>query len=129
MSIRSFKTLLVAVFSLISLSISPILSTAQVHDESNIHKKEPAEGKHETAGGEGKFNPGELIMDHIGDSHNFHFFDWNGHAVSVPLPVILYSPQRGFSAFMSSKFQHGHADYNGYRLEHTHIVAVNAQGE
>jgi F-type H+-transporting ATPase subunit a len=38
--------------------------------------------------------------------------------------VILYSKERGFDAFMSSKFEHGHKDYNGYRMEHDHIYAV-----
>ena len=30
------------------------------------------------------------------------------HPVTIPLPVILYSPQKGFSLFMSSRFHHGH---------------------
>ncbi len=36
------------------------------------------------------FDVNEMIMHHIMDSHDFHILDWNGHAVSVPLPVILY---------------------------------------
>lgn len=75
------------------------------------------------------FNAGELIMHHIGNAHDWHLFDWKGHAVSVPLPVIVYSSERGLDVFLSSKFEHGHADYNGYRLDHGHIVAVNAKGQ
>lgn len=67
-------------------------------------------------------------MHHIGNAHDWHLFDWKGHAVSVPLPIILYSSERGLDVFMSSKFEHGHADYNGYRLDHGHIVAVDASG-
>lgn len=77
---------------------------------------------------EGKFNPGELIMEHISDNHSYHFFDWNGHPVAAPLPVIIYSPQRGLSTFMSSRFEHGEAAYNGYKLGHNNIVAVKADG-
>jgi F-type H+-transporting ATPase subunit a len=53
------------------------------------------------------FNPGTFILDHIGDAYDWHILTYNGHHVSVPLPVILYSKQSGFHAFMSSKFHHG----------------------
>ena len=46
-----------------------------------------------------------LFIDHIMDSHDFHVMDWNGHAVSVPLPVILWT-NNGLVAFMSSEFHH-----------------------
>lgn len=60
---------------------------------------------------EGKLNMKEVIFGHIMDGHEFHFF-----GASVPLPVILYSPQKGFSCFMSSKFEHGHHEVDGYNL-------------
>jgi F-type H+-transporting ATPase subunit a len=48
------------------------------------------------------------------------------HAVSVPLPVILYTEGRGFTAFLSSHFHHGRDSYQGYKLEENgKIVAVN----
>jgi F-type H+-transporting ATPase subunit a len=59
-----------------------------------------------------KFDPGKSIMGHIGDSHDWHLF---GH-VSVPLPVIIYSPGSGIEIFSSARFEHGHASYNGYSL-------------
>ena len=67
------------------------------------------------------FDADEVIFGHVLDAHEFHFFsfhDGNGkeHQAIVPLPVILYSPQRGFSAFMSSKFRDGEEDYKGYSL-------------
>lgn len=73
----------------------------------------------------GKFNAGELIIGHITDAHDWHIA---GH-VSLPLPVILYSKERGFTAFLSNKFEHGHKTYNGYKVEKNHIVAVNEMGE
>ena len=79
--------------------------------------------------GEAKeFNAGDLIMHHIGDAHDWHIMDWDHHPVSVPLPIILYSKEKGLDVFLSSKFEHGHADHNGYRLEHGHIFAVDAAG-
>ena len=75
-------------------------------------------------GGEGekkKFNASEVIFGHIMDAHEFHFFSYKSsdgkeHHATIPLPVILYSPQRGFSFFMSSAFHHGEHDHNGYAL-------------
>jgi F-type H+-transporting ATPase subunit a len=69
--------------------------------------------------GEKSFDANKVIFGHIMDAHEFHFFSWKGkdgkeHHASIPLPVILYSPQRGWSVFMSSKFHHGHDDYKGY---------------
>jgi F-type H+-transporting ATPase subunit a len=80
------------------------------------------EGGEGNGGGEKKsFDAKEVIFGHILDGHDFHFFDIT-HAdgtkttIGIPLPVILYSPQRGLDVFMSSKFHHGEHAYSGYRL-------------
>ena len=44
-------------------------------------------------------------MHHIKDAHDFHIMNWKGHAISVPLPVILWT-ENGLVAFMSSEFHH-----------------------
>ena len=75
-----------------------------------------------------KFQPGEMIMHHILDSHDWHILDWRGHAVSIPLPIILFHEGKGMQTFMSSKFDHGHSDYMGYRLDHGNIIATNSDG-
>ena len=58
------------------------------------------------------------IFGHISDSYGWHLFDFGGHPVSVPLPVILISPTNGVTVFMSSEF--GHAPHfvpaNGYEM-------------
>jgi len=70
-------------------------------------------------GGEGKeFNASELINHHIGDSHEFHIADWNGHPITFYLPVILWT-DNGLTVFSSSKFHH---DNSG-----EHIVEINGQ--
>lgn len=78
--------------------------------------------------GEAKLDPAKIIMEHIQDSHEFHFFtlknsDGTEFHATLPLPVVLYSKQRGLSVFSSSRFHHGHEAYNGYRLEHDKIHA------
>jgi F-type H+-transporting ATPase subunit a len=62
------------------------------------------------------FSPGPFILDHIGDSHEWHIATIGHTHVSIPLPVILYSTHSGLSIFMSSKFHHGHDAYNQFFL-------------
>ena len=77
---------------------------------------------------EGAFDPAKLIMEHIMDAHEFHFFSIGDKHYSIPLPVILYSPQRGWSTFCYSQFHHGHEAYDGYKSEEGKIVPVDASG-
>lgn len=74
----------------------------------------------------GKFNAGEMIVEHISDAHSWHILGKGASAVAVPLPVILYNSQRGLTMFMSSKFHHGEMAYKGYKLNaHGKVEAVN----
>ena len=109
------KSLLVAGFS-IFFGLSSLQGIAQEHHEeggqpSTTHE-EPKKKK--------LFDANEVIFGHIMDAHEFHFLSYgpkdHKKHVTIPLPVILYSPQRGLTTFMSSKFHHGHADYKGYRI-------------
>ncbi|HXB05680.1 MAG TPA: F0F1 ATP synthase subunit A [Puia sp.] len=61
-------------------------------------------------------NPSKIIFEHISDSHEFHFFTFNKKPVAIPLPVILYSPRKGWSVFMFTKFHHGRELVDGYRF-------------
>ena len=61
------------------------------------------------------FDPGQMIMEHIGDDHSWHILTYKDKHVSIPLPVILINEGK-FDVFMSSKFEHGHASYKGYKI-------------
>jgi F-type H+-transporting ATPase subunit a len=107
---KSLKSLLVAVFSLF-IALAPFTSFAnEAGGEGHGDGKEEAKPV---------FDANEVIFEHVLDAHQFHFLSYKGsdgeeHHVGIPLPVILYSPQRGLSTFMSSKFHHGHESHNGY---------------
>ena len=123
MTFSSFKSSVVAVFSAF-LFLFPVVASAQ-HEEHSADGKEPA--KHEEK--KVVFDANKVIFSHILDAHEFHLFEYEGsdgkeHHVTIPLPVMLYSPQKGFSAFMSSNFEHGHAEYNGYKMEGETIVST-----
>jgi F-type H+-transporting ATPase subunit a len=130
-----FKSLLVAGFSVFSL----FFSNAVFAQTDSAHKST-----------KNSFNAKEIIFGHVLNNHDFHIIDIVGdngekHPISIPLPVILYSKQRGLVAFMSSRFHHGEENYRNYmmltdekigelKLDPTKysaqdIVAVNDQGQ
>jgi F-type H+-transporting ATPase subunit a len=76
----------------------------------NLRASEPAE----------KFNPGEVILHHVMDDHVWHFAD----GLTLHLPIIVYSSERGLDVFSSENFydeHHNVVEYNGYKLDHNHI--------
>jgi len=79
-----------------------------------------------------KFNAGHMIMEHIADAHEWHVMEIGEKAISIPLPIILYSNGE-LSIFCSSRFHHGTEAYNGFKLEREgknkgKIVVANADG-
>lgn len=70
---------------------------------------------------EEKFDPTKVIFEHIGDSHDWHLWGEHEHAVSIPLPIILYSNKNGLVMFLSSNFHHGHQDFGPYFIENEHV--------
>lgn len=59
------------------------------------------------------------------DDHQWHFADW----FVMPLPIIVYSSEKGLDVFSSSRFYDDHhnlVEYNGYKLEHNHIYLVES---
>lgn len=91
----------------LSISLSPLSANAA-----------GAEAGHEEEG----LNVSKIIFGHIGDGYDWHLFDWDHHPVSVPLPVLTYSQDKGFVGFMSTKLDHGHAVYEGFKLENNKLV-------
>jgi len=116
---------LVAVFSVFGLFFFNV-ATAQETDHAGHGGQAPeaAEKKEKI------FDANEVIFNHVLDAHEFHFLsykdaDGQEHHATIPLPVILFSPQKGFSVFMSSAFHHGEHEVNGYRLQGNKIVATD----
>lgn len=111
MTLKCVKSLLVAGFSVFFLAFSISTFAQEEHSETGDNVKKEEKG----------FDANEVIFGHILDAHEFHFFSYEGsdgkeHEASIPLPVILYSKQRGLDIFMFSQFHHGEAEYNGYKV-------------
>jgi F-type H+-transporting ATPase subunit a len=118
---RRFKCILVAVFNVFS-----VLCFQAVSAQGDEHKPNANETKQEEEQDAEKkkgFNASEVIFGHVLNAHEFHFLDIGDHPVTIPLPVILYSPQRGLTTFMSSKFEHGHKANEGYAILTEHNIA------
>ena len=115
-----FKSLLVAGFSVFLLLFSGILKAQEPQHEKSGEKHQA-------------FDANEVIFGHVLDAHEYHFLTYKSsegaeHHVTIPLPVILYSPQRGFSTFLSSRFHHGEETYLGYKMVGNKIFPVKADG-
>ena len=88
---------------------------------------------------EKSFNAGKFVIDHVSDAYDWHITSFGDKHISIPLPIILYSKSpelhegKNFHVFMSSKFNHQHDDYKGFRISHSEefegkIVELNAHG-
>ncbi len=97
--------------------------------ENQVHGLKESESEAEAK--EEKMNPGKLIMDHISDSHEWHFFDLNRSDGSefhgrIFLPVILFTPGEGLSVFSFKKLHH--SSYKGFSLDaDDHIVRTDGK--
>jgi F-type H+-transporting ATPase subunit a len=95
---------------------TPVDSVAEIHATTLLveghDSTHPADGHSTEAAG--KYNPTDMILNHIGNSNEFHLFD----KYTIPLPCILYSKQDGLKTFMSSIFHHGTRAHDRYVTDH-----------
>lgn len=70
-----------------------------------------------------------FILHHIADAHEWHLATIGHTHITIPLPVILVSPERGVEIFSSNRFLDGHhhpVSYKGYHVNsHEKVVADN----
>jgi len=71
------------------------------------------ENKHETK--VEKFSPGDMIIEHVIDAHDWHIMTIGHHHISIPLPIIVYSKISGWNIFSSSHLAHGEV-YKNFKL-------------
>lgn len=74
----------------------------------------------------------EVILGHLKDSYHWHFLDIGEKHISLPLPVIVRSRERGWFVFLSSCLE-GSGQYKGFSIaaegrSKGKIVEVDANG-
>ena len=121
--ISTTKTSLKYTVTAILFAVASTFSvSAQPAGEAKTEKEAKAE----------KFDAGKMIMEHIGDAHEWHIAGEGAHRIALPLPVILYTAN-GLDVFMSSKFHNADNTYQGKnnykQLENNHIVILSSAGE
>lgn len=123
MLLRRLQSFAIAVFGLFCVIFQDGLMAQHLENE---HVTTPASDSvthHAAAPEKEKLDLAGVIFGHVLDGHEYHFMDIGDHPVTLPLPIILYSPTRNtWDIFMSSKFDHGHADYKGYRMLNEHFI-------
>lgn len=82
----SFKTLVCTVFAWMALACGSCVA-----EESSAKKTEP-------------LNMQSIILEHIGDSYEWHITKIGDTELVIPLPVIVYSKLSGWHVMMSSDF-------------------------
>ncbi len=59
----------------------------------------------------------EIVLGHMSDSYEWHITTWNGHHISIPLPVIVKGQESGWQVFSSAEFHHSpDGTYKGFYL-------------
>ncbi|HMC99454.1 MAG TPA: hypothetical protein VKH37_04845, partial [Ferruginibacter sp.] len=107
---KCIKSLLVAVFSIILVVFSNSASA-----QGDGEPKKPI------------FDANEVIFGHIMDAHEFHFLSYHDadsteHHWTIPLPIMVYSKEHGFACFMSSDFEEGKKEVQGYAILTNEII-------
>jgi F-type H+-transporting ATPase subunit a len=113
MARKCLQSLLVAGFSVFMLLFSTV---AMAQNEQHAP----------TAAHEEKLDPAKIILDHVQDSHSWHFFTAGHFHATIPLPVIVYKEGAGLKVFSSSKFGHeGEEEHEGFKIQEGEVVATD----
>lgn len=65
------------------------------------------------SGSEGEVDVKEIVLGHMSDAYDWHITTWNGHHISIPLPVIVKG-QNGWDVFSSARLHENHTFKNYY---------------
>ena len=87
-----------------------LLMPAIVHADSISDNVTSAEQKENTV------DVKEIVFGHIGDSYEWHITTWGKTAITIPLPVIVYSSTTGWHVFLSSRLEENGGSYEGFSI-------------
>lgn len=106
-SIFRYKPLTHNILALFLLFLTPAAYAQQHAPKEHGGKSEP-------------FNFSEMIIHHVTDSHEWHLATIGHTHYTIPLPVILYSPDRGLEIFSSHNFHSEGEAHEGAKARHAY---------
>ncbi|QES89800.1 F0F1 ATP synthase subunit A [Rhizosphaericola mali] len=114
MTSKGLKRLLVLVFTVFS-----------VFHLNLVNAQEKQESKEKEA-----YNAGKSIINHVLDAHQFHILSFGKAHFGLPLPIILFSPEKGLVVFSASHIEEGET-YKGFKFsdeEGSSLVGAHEDG-
>ena len=81
----------------------------------NLHSEDSATS-HSAEQEKADLDVRELILDHVGDSYDWHITSFGKTHISIPLPIIVKGNESGWHVFSSSRFHHGHDSYKDFSI-------------
>jgi F-type H+-transporting ATPase subunit a len=108
-------------FILLSSLVVIFLQSFRAYSQENIYivpdtSSHAGKGRHNETNSE-KFNPGDMIMEHIVDNHEWPVASIGGIHLTIPLPVILIYKGHLYT-FWSSEFHNPDRSYKGFTISH-----------
>lgn len=99
---------------LITVFVLSIFTNLSAQPDKHVTKKSNETWQEEVQ--QEEFQAGEMIIEHISDSYEWHIITVFNTHYAVPLPIMLYDEGK-FHFFMSSVFHHND-NYEGYFISH-----------
>ncbi len=110
---RLLLSFLFAIFLAGSISAAVQDKTILVAASDSAFEQQEQSASHKE---EGKFNAGEMIMEHVVDNHEWHVAEIGSLHLTIPLPIILLYESKLYT-FCSSRFHNETHSYMGFKLE------------
>jgi len=111
--LKKFKTGLIGFTIVFMIVFSAVITSMDVFALSADSSGTESEVTEEHAEKQ-ELDAGKMIIEHLVDAHEWHLWTYQGHHVSIPLPVFLIH-HGDFYAFWSNKLAHGH-HYKGFYI-------------
>ncbi len=99
------------------IAVIVLATTANLSAQHNDHNGAAGDETWQEEIQQQEFKAGDMIIEHISDSYEWHIITIGHTHITIPLPVMLYDEGK-FHFFMSSAFHHNGGVHDGYFISH-----------
>ncbi|MFK5856019.1 MAG: F0F1 ATP synthase subunit A [Bacteroidota bacterium] len=108
---------IVALTYTVFIAVMMLAFSANLSAQHNGHNETEGSEPWQEEISEQEFKAGDMIIEHISDSYEWHLITIYDTHYTIPLPVMLYDEGK-FHFFMSSAFHHNNGIHDGYFISH-----------